>query len=108
MRTLYSAFLAAILFATPGFAAEQTVRGTISDVMCGASHAGMPTKMTDKECTQFCAGKGAQYVLVADGKIYKLSNHNAELRAHAGETVSITGDVKGDTIKVSRVEPSKG
>ena len=95
---------AALTVASSAFAADQTVKGKVSDVMCGASHAGMPTKMTDRECTQFCAGKGAQYVLVADGKIYKLSNHNAELKAHAGEMVSITGDVKGDTIKVSKVE----
>ena len=96
-----------LLSSPPAFAGEQTVRGTISDVMCGASHAGMPTKMTDRECTQFCAGKGAQYVLVSDGKIYKLQNHNAELKAHAGEEVSITGEVKGDGIKVSRVGPAK-
>ena len=107
MRGRYSAAIAALLFATPAFAAEQTLRGTISDVMCGASHAGMPTKMTDRECTQFCAGKGAQYVLVVEGKIYKLSNHNAELKAHAGETVSVTGDVKGDSVKVSKVESGK-
>ena len=59
MRGSYSAAIAALLFATPAFAAEQTLRGTISDVMCGASHAGMPTKMTDRECTQFCAGSPA-------------------------------------------------
>ena len=108
MRARIPAFVALSLCATPTFASEQTLRGTISDVMCGASHAGMPTKMTDRECTQFCAGKGAQYVLVSDGKVYKLTNHNAELKAHAGETVSITGDVKGDSIKVSKVELAKG
>jgi hypothetical protein len=108
MRARIPVFVALSLCATPTFASEQTLRGTISDVMCGASHAGMPTKMTDRECTQFCAGKGAQYVLVSDGKVYKLTNHNAELKAHAGETVSVTGDVKGDSIKVSKVEPAKG
>ena len=108
MRARIPVFVALSLCATPTFASEQTLRGTISDVMCGASHAGMPTKMTDRECTQFCAGKGAQYVLVSDGKVYKLTNHNAELKAHAGETVSVTGDVKGDSIKVSKVELAKG
>jgi hypothetical protein len=91
--------------AASALAAEQTIRGTISDAMCGASHAGM--KMSDKDCTQMCASKGAAYVLVADGKIYKLTNHNADLKAHAGETVSITGDVKGDSIKVSKVDAGK-
>ena len=107
MNARIPVFLTLSLCATPTFASEQTVRGTVSDVMCGASHAGMPTKMTDRECTQLCAAKGAQYVLVSDGKIYKLTNHNADFKAHAGETVSVTGDVKGDTIKVSKVEPAK-
>jgi hypothetical protein len=67
MNARIPVFLTLSICATPTFASEQTLRGTISDIMCGASHAGMPTKMTDRECTQFCAAKGAQYVIVSDG-----------------------------------------
>jgi hypothetical protein len=56
-----------------------------------------------------CAAKGAQYVLITNGKTYKLMNHAADLKTHAGHTVNITGDVKGDTIAVSRIEmPASG
>ena len=108
MRTMMiGAALVATLTASTALAADQTLKGVISDGMCGASHKGMGTKMTDRECTQACAAKGAQYVLVADGKVYKLTNHDADLKTHAGHTVNLTGDVKGDTIKVSNIEMPK-
>lgn len=53
------------------------------------------------------AAKGAQYVLMSGGKMYKLTNHAADLKAHAGVMVTVTGDVKGDTVSVSKVEVSK-
>lgn len=108
MRTIMiGAALLAMLTASTAWAADQTLKGVISDSMCGASHKGMGTKMTDRECTQACAAKGAQYVLVADGKVYKLTNHDADLKTHAGHTVNLTGDVKGDTIRVSSIEMPK-
>jgi hypothetical protein len=78
--------------------------------LCGASHKDMGKKMTDRECTQACTAKGAQYLLAADGKVYKLTNRDADLKTHAGHLVNLTGDVKGDTIKVLKIEmpaPSK-
>jgi hypothetical protein len=92
------------LLATTTWAAEQTLSGAISDRMCGVSHKGMSTNMTDRECTQLCASKGAQYVLVSGGKVYTLTNHGADLKAHAGHTVNVTGDVKGDAIRVSKID----
>ena len=99
---------AVVLLCTTGArAADQTLTGTISDGMCGSSHQGMPTKMTDRECTQDCASKGAQYVLVSEGHVYKLTNHAADLKAHAGHMVNVIGEVKGDTMRVSKVEMLK-
>ena len=95
------------LCASAAFAADQTVTGKISDSMCGVNHAGMPTKMTDRECTQACASKSAQYVLLSGGMVYKLTNHAADLKTHADHTVNLTGDVKGDTIRVSKIEMPK-
>lgn len=94
----------ALLTTTGAFAAEQTWTGTISDKMCGADHKKMGGKLSDRDCTLACAKGGAPYVLVADGKVYQLTNHDADLRTHAGHTVNLTGELKGDTIRISRIE----
>ena len=61
-------------------------------------------KMSDRDCALACAAKGAQLVLVSDGKIYKLTNHDADLRAHAGHTVKLTGALTGESIRVTKIE----
>ena len=101
---------AIVLFsATGAFAADQTWTGVISDKMCGTDHKKMGGKMSDRDCTLACAKGGAPYVLVSDGKVYALTNHDADLRTHAGHMVNLTGELKGDTIRVSKIEmPSKG
>jgi hypothetical protein len=80
------------------------VEGAISDKMCGADHKKMAGKMSDRECTQACAKGGSPYVLVSEGKVYQLTNHDADLSTHAGHTLNLTGELKGDTIRVSKVE----
>ena len=95
------------LLATGAFAAEQTWTGAISDKTCGADHKKMAGKMSDRDCTVACARGGASYVLVSDGTIYQLSNHDGDLRAHAGHTVNLAGELKGDTIRVANIEMPK-
>jgi hypothetical protein len=107
MKLAMLTVIGAMLWTTGAWATDQTLTGTISDKMCGVSHAGMGTKMTDRECTQMCAAKGAQYVLVSEGKVYKLMNHDSDLKAHAGHVVNLTGDLKGDTIRVANIEMPK-
>jgi general stress protein YciG len=106
MRIVLSFVVSGFLATIPAIAAEQTWAGQLSDSMCGAKHmAGEHGKtMTDRECTQACARKGAQYVLVSDGKVYKLTNHDADLAVHAGHAVRITGEMRGDAIRVARIE----
>ena len=90
-------------------AAEKTWTGKISDNMCGASHAKMMGehtggKMTDRECTLACVKGGGKYVFVSDGKVYNIENQDlALLQEHAGHTVQLTGEMKGDTITVSKI-----
>jgi cellobiose phosphorylase len=83
----------------------------ISDSMCGASHAKMMAAhpgMTDSQCTLGCVKDGAKYVFVSKGKIYQIANQNqADLAKEAGESVSLTGDVNGNTITVSKVMMEK-
>jgi hypothetical protein len=89
--------------------ATMTMSGVISDSQCGASHAKMIAahkdgKMSDRDCTLACVKNGAKYVFVSNGKVYNISNQTlADLQTHAGHTVSLTGDVNGDTITVSKI-----
>jgi hypothetical protein len=90
-------------------AADQTWTGKISDSMCGASHAKMMAahpgaKMTDRDCTLACAKAGGKYVFVTGGNVYNIANQDdADLQTHAGHTVRLTGEMKGDTITVSKI-----
>jgi hypothetical protein len=92
-------------------AATMTMTGMISDSACGASHAKMmdmhkdaKMKMTERDCTLACVKGGGKFVFVADGKVYTVANQNlAALTEHAGETVSLTGDVTGSTVTVSKI-----
>jgi hypothetical protein len=108
MRTATSA-LAALLFAfaLPA-AAEQTWTGKISDSACGAKHeeaAEGQGVMADRECTQACVRGGSKYVFVVDGKVLPITNQdNKDLAAHAGHTVKMTGELKGNAITVSKIE----
>ena len=104
MKTHIIVVAMALLAATGAFAADQTWTGAISDKMCGADHKKMGVKMSDRECTQACTKGGAPYVLVADGKVYRLTNHDSELRTHAGHTVNLTGELKDDSIRVRKIE----
>ena len=94
-------------------AATMTMDGMISDSACGASHAKMieghkEAKMTERDCTLACVKAGGKFVFVSGGKVYTVANQKlAALTDHAGETVSVTGDVKGDTITVSKVSAKK-
>jgi hypothetical protein len=88
-------------------AADKTWTGQISDSMCGASHQKMTAGhagMTDRDCALACVKGGGKYVFVSDGKVYKIANQElALLPVHAGHTVQLTGDMKGDTITVSNI-----
>jgi hypothetical protein len=64
-----------------------------------AAHGG-----TDRDCTLACAKAGGKYVFVTDGKVYNIANQDdAALQTHAGHTVNLTGEMKGDTITVSKI-----
>ena len=97
-----------LIVAFSAFAATWT--GQISDSACGLSHAKMMAAdknlKTDRDCTLACIKGGSKYVFVSEGKVYNISNQKlATLKQHAGETVQLTGTMKGDTITVSKVAP---
>ncbi len=100
--TLFSAAFA--------LAAEQTWSGKISDSDCGRSHKSAiehaGKKMSDHDCVIACVkDHGSKYVFVSGGKIYNISNQDyAGLEEHAAHDIKLTGEMTGDTIKVSKIE----
>lgn len=91
MKFLTAAVLALGLAAI-GSAAE--LSGFVEDTAC----AKMPAMKGDAACAQKCIKGGDAAVLVtADGKIFKITDQ-AKIVAHAGHNVTISGDVKDDTI----------
>ena len=82
---------------------QQKISGVVSDTMCGAKHM---MQGSAADCTRACVSKGAKFALVVGEKIYILSGHESELDKVAGQRVTITGTVEGDTIAVSSVAGS--
>lgn len=99
------------LLSLPGFAAQKTWTGQITDSMCGASHAGMGDMgKNPKECIAACAKGGAKYAFVAEGKVYEIANQALTgLKNPDGKPVRLTGDLASDgkTIMVSKIAPAK-
>lgn len=105
MKTSFVAIVFA-LTAVNAYAADQTWTGAISDKMCSGDHKAMGAA-SDRDCTLSCAKGGSRFVLVSGGKVYQLSSHETDLKTHAGHTVQLTGELKGDTIQVSKIEMPK-
>lgn len=109
LASIFLGIATAVLFSTPGLAAEQTWTGKISDSNCGASHKAAiehgGKKMSDAECTKACVKGGAKYVFVHKGKVIPIANQDySGLEEHAGQTVNLTGEMTAGNITVSKIE----
>ena len=73
---------------------EGTIKGVISDSMCGKDHSKMGAKGADpKACIDKCVSSGAKYILVDDkGDSYALSDQEKP-KELAGAKVAITGHI---------------
>ena len=104
----YALSIAAALSLSISLSAQQTWVGNISDSACGKKHeeaAEGQGKMPDRECTEACVRGGSLYVFVTDGKVYKIADQkNADVAKHAGEHVRVTGELKGETISITKIE----
>lgn len=105
-------FAAAVMFAaSPALAAEKTWTGTLSDAKCAAKHAKTEhngASTDDHDCVVKCVEDGGKFVFVSGGKTYQIANQDlAALKQHAGHHVALTGEMKGDSITVSKVEMPK-
>ena len=106
MKKVLIVFAVAV-FAAAGVAQAETWRGVIGDSMCAAKHS--EEKGSDhSKCVAKCVQGGSAYVLVAKDKVFKIANQDfADLKAHAGHVVMLSGDMKDDTITVTKVEMPK-
>ena len=93
------------------FAADQTWTGTISDSKCGATHKAMIEHnkiLTDQSCTEACVKGGAKYVFASGDKVYMLQNQkDPALAMNAGKSVTVTGTLRGDTIRAAKITAAK-
>jgi hypothetical protein len=98
MKTITAIALMTVGFAASAMAAE--FKGFVEDQAC----AGKPEMKDDAACAQKCIKGGSPAVLVTpDGKIYKISNQD-KIVASAGQNVTVTGKLKGDTLTVDAVK----
>jgi hypothetical protein len=105
MKKLFMAsFLAVSLCSVAAFAEEMT--GYISDSNCGAQHSSPSAANT--KCLQGCMKKGADPVLVSNGKVMKFDDESkAKAKAFLGDNVKIDGSMEGDTVKISSIEKAE-
>lgn len=105
----FAMLAAAILFTAAPMvsAADKTWTGVISDARCNGKHSKAEHGSqadSDQACVNKCIDGGGKYVFVAGGKTYQIANQNfADLKPHGGHTVALTGEMKGDTITVSKI-----
>jgi hypothetical protein len=98
----------AILLATAAGAAPRAWTGVIGDSMCGASHAmdGGGNEMADAACVISCVKNGEKFVLVDGGRSWEIENQDfAGLPLSAGIRVRLDGELDGERIRVTRIEP---
>ncbi|HTU51746.1 MAG TPA: hypothetical protein VMF56_14225 [Acidobacteriaceae bacterium] len=111
MKTFYvpgALAIAAMLSAGVASAQTTTLRGIVSDQMCGAHH--MMAGASAQQCTRECVGMGAPYALVVGDKVYTLQANpevKKELYALAGAPAVVKGTVSGMTMQVAAVAPAK-
>ena len=80
---------------------SKTISGFVSDSQCGASHTSPSDSAT--KCVKGCLKRGGEAVLVSDGKVYHLKGKTDAVRELAGQNVTITGSLDGDTLTVESV-----
>jgi len=105
-----SGALAVVAMLSAGTANAQTttLKGIVSDQMCGAHH--MMAGASAQKCTRECVGMGSPYALVVGDKVYTLQANpqvKKELYALAGAPAVVKGTVSGMTVQVATVAPGK-
>lgn len=78
--------------------------GYITDAACAGKQGAKAAADTHAGCAKGCIKKGEKAVLLTpDGKIFNITNQDKVVE-HAGEKVTVTGDLDGDNITVSDIK----
>lgn len=102
-------FVAAAVFASAGVAQAETWKGVIGDSHCGGKH-NAEAGADHSKCVSACVDKkGGKYVFVASkDQVFAIANQDfADLKAHAGHVVNLTGTMKDNSITVTKIEMPK-
>jgi hypothetical protein len=98
MKRITAVALMSMGLAAIGMAAEFT--GFVEDTSCSTK----PGMKGNAACAKSCVKGGSPAVLMtADGTVYKIANQD-KIVSHAGETVTVTADLKGDTLTINTVK----
>ena len=87
--------------AMSAMAAEWT--GYIADASCAGKTPDKVASEGHAACAARCIKGGAAAVFVSEGKVYKISNQDKVVE-HAGQKVTLSGTMDGDTIMVESVK----
>ena len=102
MKKLAFAAMALAALSLSAFAEDFT--GYISDANCAAKQGAKAASPGHANCAAGCIKKGTAAVLVTpEGKVYKLDDQ-AKVVDHAGQKVTVSGSLSGDTIKIDSVK----
>jgi len=85
-------------------AQQQSWVGMISDSQCGGNHG---SEVDVKECTQKCIREGFKYILATNNGLSTIPIANqdfAALAKYAGDTVTVSGELKNGAIVVSKID----
>jgi len=96
---------------------SKTMTGTISDSLCGMSHKEMAakqgSKIADRDCVIACLNYSTEnspklVFVEKGGKVYQIANQKFPgMIRRAGDPISLTADVDGTTITVTKIEAAK-
>jgi hypothetical protein len=72
--------------------------GIITDAQCGSRHT--DSGQSASECARTCVRNGSRYIMVDGDRNYELAGNSSQLSQLAGQRVTLTGALSGNTIKV--------
>ena len=99
MAFLGALLIGGVLAAGTLFAQNQTLEGTVTDIMCGAKHMGANAAT----CMKGCVSQGSKYGLVVGDKVYELTGKEADLEKIGPAKAKVTGKVDGMKVTVTSV-----
>jgi len=93
------------IFALAGISAfGGEITGFVGDAKCSAKHA--DASEASAACAKKCLSGGGDAVLVTkEGKVYKIDTASqAKAKEFAGKTVTVSGDVKDETVTIASIK----